>query len=150
MYEPTIITWLILIFGLITCMPLLFVQFVMVTNPHGNKAKDLLIGIGENWRDNSHFKSQYSLAITDWLIFAPLFLLSITGIFLNEFWGYLLLSVSGAIQLYINIFLFFFEKEYVFPSKGAIKYYTYYWGNFIYWGIASLLYGIFRIGGYNF
>lgn len=150
MYNPTIITWTILIFGIITCLPLLYAQLIILIDPHGSKAKEILIGKGEEWRDKSHFKSQYSLAFADWLIFAPLFMLSIVGIFINEFWGYLLLSVSGTIQLYINLFLYFFEKEFVYPSKGPLKYYTYYWGNFIYWGTASLLYGILRIGGFNF
>ncbi|MDX1699631.1 MAG: hypothetical protein R3250_03385 [Melioribacteraceae bacterium] len=147
MYHITTVTWIIIVFGVITCLPLLFAQLFMLLNPHGVKTKEILIGKGEDWRDKSHFKSAYSFAISDWLIFFPIFILSIVGIFLNQPWGYLLLSVSGAIQLYINVFLWFFEKEYVYPSQGPLKYYTYYWGNFIYWGLASLLYGIFRING---
>ncbi len=147
MYEPTIITWILIFFGFITCSPLLYAQLIILIDPNGKKTKDILIGEGEDWRDNTHFKSAYSLAITDWLIFVPLFIFGIIGIILNEYWGYLLFAVSGAIQLYINVFLLFFEKEFVYPSLGPNKYYTYYWGNFIYWGTASLIYGIFRVAG---
>ena len=62
-------------------------------------------------------------------------------------WGYALIGVAGGIQLYINVFLWYFEKEYVYPSNGPIRYYTYLWGNFIYWGTAALLYGILRLNG---
>ncbi len=120
----------------------------MLIEPEGNKAKDILVGKDEEWRDKTHFKSSYGLAIADWFIFAPLFILGIIGILLSSYWGYLLFAVSGAIQLYMNVFLWFLEKEYVYPSMGPLKYYTYYWGNFIYWGAASLLYGIYRLNGH--
>ena len=149
MYQPTIITWALIIFGLITCLPLLIAQLIILIEPQGKRAKDILIGEGEEWRDKTHFKSAYSLAMADWLIFVPVFILSIIGMFMGTLWGYLLFAISGSIQLYINVFLWFFEKEYVYPSTGPYKYYTYYWGNFIYWGIASMLYGIFRLSGYT-
>jgi len=148
MYQATLITWMIILFGLITCTPLLVAQLFILLEPKGKKAKDILIGKDEEWRDRSHFKSAYSLAVTDWVVFFPFLTLSITGIFFNQYWGYLFLSISGAVQLYINVFLWFFEKEYVFPSNGPIKYFTYLWGNFIYWGVASLIYGIIRLSGY--
>ena len=147
MYQPTIITWILIIFGIITCFPLLFAQLIILLQPHGQKAKDILIGKGEEWRDKSHFKSAYGMAWADWLIFMPLFTFGIIGIFKGAYWGYVLFAISGAIQLYINIFLWFFEKDYVYPSQGPLKYYTYYWGNFIYWGAASVFYGILRLNG---
>ncbi len=147
MYQPTMITGMLIIFGLITCLPLVFAQLIILIEPEGKRAKDILIGKDEEWRDKTHFKSAYSLAMTDWLIFAPLFILSIIGMLISNSWGYLLFAISGAIQLYINVFLWFFEKEYVYPSNGPLKYYTYIWGNFIYWGAAALLYGILRLNG---
>ena len=147
MYQPTTITWILIIFGLITCLPLLVAQLFILIEPDGKKAKDILIGKDEDWRDNTHFKSAYSLAITDWIVFLPVFAFGIIGIILNNNWGYMLLSISGAIQLYINVFLWFFEKEYVYPSNGPLKYYTFIWGNFVYWGFASFFYGIIRLNG---
>ena len=85
--------------------------------------------------------------MTDWLIFVPLFFLGMTGILLSSLWGYILYAASGAIQLYINVFLWFFEREYVYPAQGPLKYYTYYWGNFIYWGTAALVYSLLRLNG---
>jgi len=144
MPDPTIITWVLIIFRLITCCPLLYAQLIMIRKPHSEKAKELLIGKGEDWRDNSHFKSQQSLARTDWIIFTPIFIGGMIGIIFAENWGYILYALAGAIQLYINAFLWFFEKEYVYPAIGPAAYYTYYWGNFIYWGLAVVVYSTLR------
>ena len=147
MYQPTLITWVLIVFGLMTCLPLLFAQLVILIQPKGQKAKDMLIGKGQAWRDDTHFKSAYSLAMADWIIFFPVFILGIIGMLLGRHWGYLLFAISGTIQLYINTFLWFFERAYVYPSIGPLKYYTYFWGNFMYWGAAALFYGILRLNG---
>ncbi len=147
MYQPTLITWILIVIGIITCLPLLFAQIIILKQPEGQKAKDIIIGKGEDWRDRTHFKSAYSLAMADWIIFFPIFILGIIGMLLSNYWGYLLFAISGSIQLYINTFLWFFEKEYVYASIGPLKYYTFFWGNFMYWGLASLLYGILRFNG---
>jgi len=105
MYQPTTITWTLIIFGLLTCLPLLFAQFVMLKEPEGKAAKDLLIGKNKEWRDKTHFKSQYGLAISDCFIFFPLFIIGIIGMLLGSYWGYLLFAVSGAIQLYKCCFM---------------------------------------------
>jgi len=149
MYHPTTITWILIAFGLITCLPLLYAQRALLIDPEGNKAKNFLIGEGEEWRDKTHFKFAYAAAWSDWLIFAPLFVSGIIRMLLSKQWGFLFFAVSGAIQVYINTLLWFLEKEFVYPSRGPLKYYTYYWGSFIYWGFASFLYGVFRLSGYT-
>jgi hypothetical protein len=83
----------------------LYAQLVVLLQPRSQKAKDLMIGKGEDWRDRSHFKSAYALAWADWILFMPLFVAGIIGVLLGQVWGYALLAVAGAIQLYINIFL---------------------------------------------
>jgi len=150
MLEPTIVTWIIIIFGVITCGPLFYAQLVMLLQPEGQKAKDILIGKGEEWRDKTHFKSAYALAFADWIFFLPAFAAAIIGVLLAEIWGYVLYAIAGAISLYINIFLWFFEREYVYPAVGPLAYYTYIWGNFIYWGIAALIYSLLRLNGITF
>jgi len=145
MYQPTLLTWIIIIFGLITCLPLFLAQLIILYDPKGEKAKDILIGKGEEWRNQSHFKNAYGMAVADWLIFFPLMAGGIIGIILAKPWGYILFASSGAISIYINVVLWYAEKEYVYPSKGPLQYYTYYWGNFIYWGLAALIYGVYRI-----
>ena len=144
-FEPTLFTWILITFGVITCLPLLIAQLIVLIQPHGQKAKDLLIGKDQDWRNDTHFKSAYGAAWADWLIFFPLFILGIIGMLRGKLWGYILFAASGAIQVYINVLLFFLEKEYVYPHVGPFKYYTYYWGNFIYWGTASMLYVLHRI-----
>jgi hypothetical protein len=119
----------------------------MLSSPERQKAKNILIGKGEDWRDKTHFKSAYGGAWADWLIFFPIFIAAITGTVTAELWGYVLFGISGTIQIYINTVLWFLEKEYVYPSCGPIAYYTYYWGNFIYWGIAALIYSLLRLNG---
>ncbi|NNG26119.1 MAG: hypothetical protein HKM87_01225 [Ignavibacteriaceae bacterium] len=150
MLEPTIVTWTIIIFGVITCGPLFYAQLVILLQPKGQKAKDILIGKGEEWRDKTHFKSAYALAFADWIFFLPAFAAAIIGVLLAEIWGYVLFALAGAISLYINIFLWFFEREYVYPAVGPLAYYTYIWGNFIYWGVVSLLYSLLRLNGITF
>jgi len=150
MLEPTIITWIIIIFGVITCVPLLYAQLIMLLNPEGQRAKDILIGKGEEWRDQTHFKSAYALALADWIFLFPVFLAGIIGVLLGEIWGYVLFAVAGSISLYINIFLWFFEREYVYHAVGPLAYYTYIWGNFIYWGAAALVYSLLRLIGITF
>ena len=53
MLEPTGLTWILIIFGLITCGPLLYAQLIMVRKPHSEKAKKWMIGKGEgiHWPD---------------------------------------------------------------------------------------------------
>ncbi len=145
MYEPTLITWVLIVFGLITCLPLFVAQLVILFDPHGQKAKDILIGKGEDWRDQSHFKTAYGAAVADWLVEFPLMVAGIVGMILAKSWGYALFAVAGAIQVYINVILWHAEKAYVYPSLGPLRYYTYFWGNFVYWGLAALIYGVMRI-----
>ena len=65
MIETTTITWIIAIFGTITFLPLFVAQLIMILKPNSQKAKDLIIGKGEDWRDRTHFKSALAFA---WLI----------------------------------------------------------------------------------
>ncbi|MFC2152246.1 hypothetical protein ACFLSE_06930, partial [Bacteroidota bacterium] len=46
------------------------------------KTKDLIIGKGEDWRDNSHFKYSLAFAWADWLIIFPLFVIGYWGVFI--------------------------------------------------------------------
>lgn len=147
MFEPTVVSWILIVFGLITCAPLLYANLVMIMSPDSERTKTLLIGKGEEWRDRSHFKSQYALARADWLIFTPILAGGILGIAWARPWGYVLFGIAGAIQLYINVFLSFFEREYVYPAHGPLAYYTYYWGHFVYWGAAAAIYAVLRLSG---
>ena len=42
------------------------------------------------------------------------------------------------------------EKEYVYPSRGALAYYSYYWGFFVYWGLAAVVYAVLRLTEVSF
>jgi hypothetical protein len=71
-------------------------------------------------------------------------------VFLSEAWGYVLFGAAGTISFHISFILWFTEKEYVHPSHGPLKYFTYYWGFFVSWGAATLVYSALRVRGVGF
>ena len=147
MLPPTIISWILVVFGFITCAPLFGAQLVMIIKPNSQKARDIIIGKGEDWRDKTHFRSALGFAWADWILLAPLLVAGSIGVLSGQAWGYVLWAAAGAISLYINIVLWILERQYVYPSQGPLVYFTYYWGFFVYWGTAVLIYSIVRLTG---
>lgn len=146
MLEPTIVTWALVIFGLVAIfLPMLYAQLLMLTRPNSQTTKDLLIGKGDDWRDKTHFKSALGYAWADLIVWLPALVAGSAGVLLGEAWGYALWCTAGAISLYINLVLWFSEREYVYPSTGPLVYYTYFWGSFVYWGIAVIAYSVWRL-----
>ncbi len=145
--QPTFVTWALVVFGVVTLIPLIWAQLSMLTRPDSQETRDLLIGKQEDWRDKTHFKFALGAAWADWLFFGPLFVAGCIGILLGQTWGYVLFGAAGACSLYINIILWVTEREYVYPSRGPLRYFTYYWGFFMYWGALALAYSVMRISG---
>jgi len=145
--QPTFVSWALIVFGVVTLVPLIMAQFSMLARPDSQKTRELIIGKGEDWRNKTHFKLSLGAVWADWLLFAPLFVAGCTGVLMGQSWGYVLFGAAGACSLYINIILWFTEKEYVYPTRGPLKYYSYYWGFFIYWGALALVYSVARISG---
>ena len=145
--QPTLVTWVLVVFGLVTIVPLVQAQFSMLVRPNSQNTRDLLIGKGEDWRDQTHFKLSLGAAWADWLFFVPVFVAGCIGMLLVQSWGYVLFGVAGACSVYINIILWFTEREYVYPSRGPLAYFTYYWGFFVYWGALAMGYAILRVAG---
>jgi hypothetical protein len=145
MIEITFITWIIAIFGAITFSPLMFAQLLMLLKPASQQSKNLIIGKGEDWRDRTHLKSALAFAWADWLIIFPLLVLSYTGVFLGEIWGLYLWLALGLISVYFSIIFWVMEKEYTYPSAGWLAYFTYFWGFFLYWGLAAIIYSLYHI-----
>jgi hypothetical protein len=148
--EPTLLTWVLVVFGATTMGPLTAVYLVFMRDPNSPESKAMIIGKGEDWRDKTHFRFAVGMAWADILLVAPLFVAGSVGALLGEAWGYVLFGAAGTISLYINIVLWFGEKEYVYPSRGPLKYFTYYWGFFVYWGALALAYSALRVGGIEF
>lgn len=145
--EPTLVTWILVIFGILIDLPLGYGQLLLIRDPHGQKTKDLVIGKGEDWRDKTHLKFAYGAAWADWLLVFPILIAGSIGVLLGTYWGYMLWISAGSISLYINFILWFLEREYVYPAWGPLVYYTFYWGFYVYWGLAVLIYGLLRITG---
>ena len=147
--EPTLVTWILVIFGVITLLPLVLAQLSILLKPDSQRARDLLIGKGEDWRDRTHFRSAYGFAWADWALLVPLAVTGSTGVLLGQPWAYVLWAAAGTLSLYSNVVLWFMEKEYVYPSRGPLIYYTYYWGFFVLWGAAALAYTALRLSGFT-
>lgn len=143
--KTSIFTWILAIFGAITFLPLLTAQLMMILKPHHQKTKDLIIGKGENWRDKTHFKSALAFAWADLLVFFPLFVAGTIAIFLGQPWGFIIWIALGVLSIYFSILFWIMEKEYTFPSCGWLAYYTYFWGFFLYWGVAAVIFSIIQI-----
>ena len=145
MIKPTIVTWIIVIFGAITFLPLMVAQLLILFKPQDQKTKDLLIGKGEDWRDRTHFKSALAFAWADWLVILPLLIIGHFGVLSGQLWGYIIWFALGTISVYFSIVFWVMEKEYTYPSCGRFAYYTYFWGFFLYWGIASIIHSGIQI-----
>lgn len=143
--KATIITWILAIFGAITFIPLLVAQLIMLFKPQSEKAKELIIGKGQEWRDHTHYKSALAFAWADLLLVLPLLIAGYIGVFQGQLWGYVLWLAMGMISIYFSIIFWVMEKEYTYPSCGWLAYYTYYWGFFLYWGIGAASYSLFQI-----
>lgn len=148
--DPTALTWVLVAWGFVTLIPLTVAQLALLVSPNSPRSKEWLIGEGEEWRDTTHFRFSLGAAWADWLVTIPVFVAAVVGIAAGEPWGYVLFAVAGTISVYINVILWFMEKEYVYPSRGPLKYFTYYWGFFVYWGAAALVYSVLRVGGVDF
>lgn len=147
MLKPTRLTYVLVGLGLVLVFIFLgYAQILMVSDPHGEATRDLLIGEGRDWRDQSHLATAYGIAWADLIFWLPILLAGSVGVLLARAWGYALWAASGAISVYVNIILWFAERAYVYPSCGPLAYYTFYWGFFVYWGLAVVLYSAVRLG----
>jgi len=147
MIEATITTWIIFVFGLITFLPLFGAQLLMIIKPKSKKTKELIIGKGEDWRDKTHFKSALAFAWADLLIMFPLLIFGTILVLSGQLFGYVIWISLGVLSIYFSILFWVFEKEYTYKSVGWIAYYTYFWGFFLYWGIAAIIHSVMQISG---
>ena len=145
--EPTAVTWILVIFGALTLVPLALAQLVILLKPRSRLASDLLVGKNQTWRDDTHFRLACGCAWSDWLILLPLATVGSVAVINGYAWGYLVWAAAGAVTLYINTMLWFVERKYVLPAFGPLVYYTYYWGFFMVWGTSALTYALLRLNG---
>ncbi len=143
--KPTTYTWILAIFGALTFIPLMVAQVILIAKPHGNKARELIIGKGKEWRDQTHFRSAMAFAWADLLLLLPLLISSYIGVFQGQVWGYALWFALGLISVYFSILFWVLEKKITFPSYGWLAYYTYFWGFFLYWGVGAAIYSVIQI-----
>ncbi len=145
MNQTTIVAWILAVFGAITFLPLLAAQLLLILQPNSQKSKDLIIGKGKDWRNKTHFKYSLAFAWADWLIIFPLFIAGTLGVLSGHLLGYIAWIALGFISIYFSIIFWVLEKDYSLPDVGKFAYFTYFWGFFLYWGIAAILYSILQI-----
>ncbi|MFC2099158.1 hypothetical protein ACFLSP_05395, partial [Bacteroidota bacterium] len=117
-------------------------QLMMLLKPDSRQSKDLLIGKGAEWRDKTHYKSALAFAWADWMVIFPLLIAGNIGVLTGHNWGYALWLALGILSIYFSILFWTLEKEYTYPIIGWIAYYTYFWGLFLYWGLAASVYSL--------
>ncbi len=145
MIEATITTWIIAIFGIVTFLPLFGAQLVMILTPNSLKAKELIIGKGEEWRDKTHFKSALAFAWADLIIILPLYTIGTILVFNSILWGYVIWISLGILSVYFSILFWVLEKEYTYKSAGWFAYFTYFWGFFLYWGLGAIIHSVLQM-----
>jgi hypothetical protein len=148
MFQPTIVTWILIAAGAVFIfLPMAYAEILMALRPQSRQAKDIIIGKGEDWRNQTHFAMSHGVAWADLLLWLPLLIAGTVGVILAQAWGYALWAASGAISVYISVILWFSEREFAYSSQGPLLYYTLYWGIFVYWGLAVVVYAVLRLAG---
>jgi len=150
MIEPTIVTWLLVIIGIIIYAPPLYMQVLAVRAPQSQRVKDLLIGKGADYADKTHLRFCYGTGWADLMMQFPPLIAGSIGVILGQSWGYMLWVAGATVAVYISIVLWFVEREHVYPNFGPLVYYTYYWGIWVYWAVIAIGYGLLRINGIVF
>ncbi len=128
MLEPTLVTWILVVIGVLIFLPVQYAHIILLLRPHDQKTKDILIGKGEDWRDKSHLRVTLGIAWADLIVLCPLMVAGGVGVLLGEAWGYALWVPAGAISVYISVILWFSEREYVYSAWGALACYTFFLG----------------------
>lgn len=148
MIKPTYITWGLAAFGLLIHLLVVYGQMLLILNPSSKKVKDLLVGKGKDWQDQTHFNFAYGAAWADLLIHIPILIVGSIGVLQGELLGYVLWVFAAGVTVYINSILWFVEGEEVRKNFGPVMYYTWYWGFYIYWGALTAIYALWRITGH--
>ena len=143
--KTNLITWILAVFGAITFLPLLAAQLMMILKPNHQKTKDLIIAKGADWRDKTHFRSALAFAWADLLVLFPLLIVGTVAVLTGHTWGFILWFALGILSIYFSILFWIMEKEYALPSCGWFAYFTFFWGFFLYWGIAVTIYSSIQL-----
>ncbi|MBD3181870.1 hypothetical protein GF312_06235 [Candidatus Poribacteria bacterium] len=61
MLEPTLLTWMLSIAGIILYLPAVYIQVLAIAKPHDQRTKNLLVGKNEDYHDKTYFHSAREL-----------------------------------------------------------------------------------------
>ncbi|MHC4536119.1 MAG: hypothetical protein ACYS6K_19380 [Planctomycetota bacterium] len=85
--QPTLVTWFLIVFGVITIGTASYIYLVFLRDPHSQKSKDLMLGKSRDWRDKTHFRLELGFAWIDLLFLVPLFVSGCVGMLISQPWG---------------------------------------------------------------
>ena len=145
MLEPTELTWVLSIVGLVIYIPPVYLEVLAVWKPDSQRTKDLLVGKGDDYKDETHAAFCYGHGWADMAIPIPAVIAGCIGVLLGQPWGYMLWFAGAAITIYIHFILLFLEGKHIYRTWGRLAFFTYAWGLWVYWAVAVAVYSLVRI-----
>lgn len=145
MIEPTVLTWILSVIGVVIYLPAVYIQGLAVSRPHSQKVKDMLVGKGGDYHDGTYFKFCQGTGWADLTISIPLALVGSVGVLFGCMWGYMVWLAGAFITVYIHLVLLFIEGKYIYITWGPLAFFTYGWGLWVYWAIIVIVYSLIRV-----
>ena len=147
MFEPTPVTWVLSIIGVVIYLPVVFIQVLAIRRPHDQKTKDLLVGKGGDYHDRTYFTFCQGTAWADLFVQIPLVVIGGVTVLFARPWAYLLWFAGASITIYIHLVLAFVEGKHMLSKWGTLAFLTYGWGLWVYWAVIVVVYCLVRITG---
>jgi len=145
MLEPTPLTWILSIIGVVIYLPAVYIQARAVASPHSQKTKDLLVGKGGDYHDRTYFNFCQGTGWADLTMTLPLCLLGSVGVLFGRPWGYMAWLAGAFITVYIHLVLLFIEGRHIYEKWGPLAFFTYGWGLWVYWALVVIGYSLVRV-----
>ncbi|MDD5496363.1 MAG: hypothetical protein PHP46_04605 [Candidatus Omnitrophica bacterium] len=146
MMEPTIVTWILGISGVLLYLPAIYIQAFAVFRPHDQRTKDMLVGKGGDYHDKTYFDFCRGSGWADLGIQIPLVMIGSIAVLFGHPWAYTIWAAGAFITIYIHLILLFMEGKHIYDKWGPIAFFTYGWGLWVYWAIIVVIYSLLRIG----
>jgi len=146
-FEPTRITWILSITGLIIYIPPIYLEVLAICRPRSQKTKDLLVGKGEDYKDQTHASFCHGHGWADMLVPIPFVIAGCIAVLFGRPWGYMLWFAGAAVTIYAHLILLFLEGREIYTKWGKLAFFTYAWGIWVYWSVIVMVYSLLRVQG---
>ncbi len=147
MIEPTFVTWVLSIIGVVIYLPAGYIQAAAVFRPQDRRTKDMLVGKGDDYRDETHLAFCRGAGWADLFVQLPLVIVGSIAVLSGHAWAYLPWFAGACITIYIHLVLLFIEGRHIYHKWGAPAFLTYGWGLWVYWAVVVVIYSLVRMVG---